>query len=155
MKSQTQPVIPHLVVTDGAKAVAFYQAAFGAKEVSRNNTPDGKKIVHCELEVNGGTIMLCDDFPEMAGGKSRTAVALGGSPVTINLTMDDVEATWSQAVKAGAKVLMPLAEQFWGAKYGQLQDPFGLIWSLSTPQRAVGEADLKAGTEKHFPSKRA
>ncbi|MBI1207916.1 MAG: VOC family protein [Azospirillum sp.] len=137
-------VLPHIVVADGDAAIAFYKAAFGAVEAFRMAVPGGTKVMHACLLINGGTLMLCDDFPEYCGGTSRAATALGGSPVTLHLNVADVDAAFARAVAAGAEVTMPLADQFWGARYGTLRDPFGHSWSLSTEVRVVPPEELAA-----------
>lgn len=137
-------VAPHLTVDGAAAAIDFYRRAFGAEEVSRITGPDGKKVMHASVLINGGLVMLNDDFPEFADGKASTPTAFGGSPVTIHLNLPDVDAVWKQAVEAGATVTMPLEDQFWGDRYGQLTDPFGHLWSLATPQREVSQEDIDA-----------
>src|SRR5262249_44644605 len=117
------PVSPYLVVDDARAAIEFYKKAFGAEELYRNELPDGNKILHAALRINGGVIMLSDDFPETKGGKSTTPKALGGTPVTIHLDLPDVDAIFKRAVDAGATVRMPLGDQFWGDRYGALRDP--------------------------------
>ena len=128
----SQLVAPHLFVDDAAKAIEFYTKAFGAVELGRHMAQDGKRIMHASLRINNSVVMLCDDFPEMNGGKGRTPKALGGSPVTIHLQVPDVDALWKQAVAAGATIEFPLADQFWGDRYGCIRDPFGHSWSLGT-----------------------
>jgi len=154
MTQKTQPIIPHLVVDNASAAVEFYVKAFGAKELRRQPAPNNpSKLLHAELELNGGRVMLCDDFPEMRGGKASTATALGGSPVTIHLTSESAEQLFNQAVKAGAKVLMPFADQFWGSRYGQIQDPFGLSWSLGTPEKPLTDDQLHKGAQQAMTAK--
>ena len=119
---------PHLTVRDAAAAIEFYKKAFGAVETVRHAGPDGKTIMHASLRIGDSPFMLNDEFPEM-GGKGPQA--LGGTPVTIHLYSGDVDALFARAVAAGAKVTMPLADQFWGSRYGQLEDPFGHRWSLA------------------------
>src|ERR1700742_4787456 len=99
------PVTAYLTVADASAAIAFYARAFGAKELARHATPDGKKLMHAALDINGGTLMLCDDFPEMNGGKRRDPQALGGSPVTLPLDLPNVDAVFARAVEAGATVV--------------------------------------------------
>lgn len=108
---------PHLVVDDAAAAIDFYVNAFGAEEIGRVPRPDGK-LVHAALRINGFTVMLNDDFPEVCGGKSMTPTSLGGTPVTIHLTVTDVDASFQRALDAGATVVAPLEDQFWGDRYG-------------------------------------
>lgn len=134
-------VSPHLVVDDAAAAIDFYVKAFGATELGRVPGPDGR-LVHAALTINGATVMLNDDFPEYNDGKSQTPTALGGSPVTIHLTVTDVEAKFARAVEAGAEVVMPLEDQFWGDRYGLVRDPFGHQWSLGQPVREVSPEEI-------------
>lgn len=134
-------VIPHLVVDDAAAAIDFYVRAFGATELGRVPGPDGR-LVHAALTINGSTVMLNDDFPEYNDGKAQNPKALGGSPVTIHLTVTDVEAKFAKAVEAGAQVVMPLEDQFWGDRYGMVRDPFGHQWSLGQPVREVSPEEI-------------
>lgn len=134
---------PHLVVDDAAAAIDFYVEAFGAEELGRVPRPDGK-LVHAAVRINGFLVMLNDDFPEVCGGKSTTPKSLGGTPVTIHLTVTDVDTKFQRALDAGATVVAPLADQFWGDRYGVVQDPFGHHWSLGQPVREVGDDEIQA-----------
>jgi PhnB protein len=134
---------PHLVVGDAAAAIDFYVKAFGAEELGRVPGPDGR-LVHAALRVNGSTVLLNDDFPEMTGGKSMTPTSLGGTPVTIHLTVTDVDAKFQRALDAGATVLQALEDQFWGDRYGMVSDPFGHRWSLGQPVREVSPEEIQA-----------
>lgn len=134
---------PHLVVDNAAAAIAFYVKAFDAVELGRVPRPDGK-LIHAALRINGFTVMLNDDFPETCGGKSMTPKSLGGTPVTMHLTVTDVDAKFQQAVEAGATVVAALADQFWGDRYGVLADPFGHHWSLGQPMREVSMEEITA-----------
>lgn len=122
-------VTPHLVCKGAAEAIEFYKAAFGATEMFRLPGPDGR-LVHASMQVNGSSIMIVDEFAEM-GGTAPTS--LGGSPVTMHLTVDDADAAAARFVAAGGTVVMPVADQFWGDRYGLVRDPFGHFWSLATP----------------------
>ena len=144
------PLTPYLTVRDAAAAIAFYVEAFGAEEIERALTPDGQKIMHAEVAVNGGLIMLSDDFVE-SPQQGSTPEALGGSPVTIHLSVENAEALWERAVAAGAEVTMPLERQFWGALYGRLRDPFGHEWSLISEMAAVSDEELREGAAEAFP----
>ena len=140
---EVQPAVsPHLVVDNAAAAIDFYVKAFDAVEYGRVPGPDGK-LIHAALNVNGSMVMLNDDFPEMSGGKSMTPTALGGTPVTIHLTVTDVDTKFQKAVDAGATVVMPLEDQFWGDRYGVLRDPFGHQWSLGQPVRRVSPEEIQ------------
>jgi PhnB protein len=144
MAIAVQPALsPHLVVDDAAAAIDFYVKAFDAEELGRVPRPDGK-LIHAALRINGFTVMLADDFPEMAGGRSMTPVSLGGTPVTLHLTVTDVDAKFARALDAGASVVMPLEDQFWGDRYGIVADPFGHHWSLGQPVREVSADEIAA-----------
>lgn len=137
------PIAPHIVVKDAAAAIDFYKAAFGAEEMFRLAASDGR-IVHASLGVCDGVVMLCDDFPEFFGGKSRSPAALGTTTVTIHLHVPDVDAAWARAVAAGCTVMQPLADQFWGDRYGKLADPFGHEWSLATTIATPSPEEMQA-----------
>ncbi len=120
-------VTPSLAVVGGVAALEFYKAAFGAKELMRNTTPDGM-LVHGRLRIGDSIVLLSDVFQ----GSDRVAPStMEATTVTLHLYSTDVESLWNRAVAAGAKVTMPLADQYWGERYGHLQDPFGHHWSLS------------------------
>jgi PhnB protein len=143
MAIAVQPALsPYLVVDDANAAIDFYIKAFGAVEVGRIPGPDGK-LIHGAVQINGFTVMLNDDFPEMTDGKSMTPKALGGTPVTIHLTVTEVETRFQQAVDAGAAVVMPLEDQFWGDRYGMVRDPFGHQWSLGQPVRELSYQEIQ------------
>jgi len=150
-------LIPEICVHDARGALAFYRKAFQAKGLSEFATPDGKKIMHAALELHGGVVFVCDDFPEASGGKARSPKHLGGSPVTIHLNCPDVHRTWKKAVAAGAKIVLPLERQFWGDVYGILVDPFGQRWSMSASEEAQKPGQdseaYKAGAETLYPTK--
>lgn len=134
---------PHLVVDDAAAAIDFYVRAFDAVELGRVPGPDGR-LIHAALRINGSVVMLNDDFPETCGGKSMTPKSLGGTPVTIHLTVTDVDTKFQHALDAGATVVAPLEDQFWGDRYGVIADPFGHRWSLGQPVREVSMDDIAA-----------
>jgi PhnB protein len=147
-------LIPELVVADARRAIDFYKQAFGAKDLGTHATPDGKKIMHSALEVNGGVIFLVDDFPERNGGKARDPKSLGGTPFTVHLNCSDVQAAWKQMIAAGATVLLPLEKQFWGDTYGIAEDPFGHRWSMSAQGEKPSDSDeYNQGAEKLYPTK--
>lgn len=118
----------YLVVNDAAAAIEFYKQAFGAEELLRLEMPDGK-IGHAEIKIGDSPIMLADAFPEMG---CVTPQSLGGSPVSIMLYVEDVDARFDQAVAAGATVKKPLADQFYGDRTGTIEDPFGHGWTIAT-----------------------
>ena len=117
---------PHLTVKGGREAVEFYKKAFGAKVRTIMPAKDGKRLMHAHLNVNGASLMLADDFPEYRDNKAAASPA----GVTLHLQVKNADKVWEKAVAAGAKVTMPLADMFWGDRYGQLLDPFGHTWSI-------------------------
>ncbi|WP_454560842.1 VOC family protein [Mycobacterium haemophilum] len=144
MAINVEPALsPHLVVDDAAGAIDFYVKAFDGVELGRVPGPDGK-LIHAAVRINGFTVLLNDDFPETCGGKSMTPTSLGGTPVTIHLTVTDVDTKFQRALDAGATVVMPLADQFWGDRYGVVADPFGHRWSLGQPVREVSMDEIAA-----------
>jgi len=120
-------VTPYLTVNGAAQAIDFYKKAFGAKELSRSPLPDGK-IMNASLDFNGSVVMLADEFPDSS---SRSPSSLGSTTVTLHIYSKDVDKLWQEALAAGARIAMPLDNQFWGERYGQLEDPFGHRWSMS------------------------
>jgi len=127
-------VTPHLSIPDrrGTEAVAFYIAAFGARELARMPSEDGR-LMHAHLAVNGGSLMLHDEFPEYVGADHPTGPYNG---VTLHLQVTDADGIWKQALDSGASVEMALQDQFWGDRYGVLRDPFGHRWSIGAPTAA-------------------
>jgi PhnB protein len=129
MDSEYGGIVPHLTVRDTDAAVRFYREAFGADELFRNSTPDGR-VFHCELLVNGSRLLLHDDFSE----SGETPDKFGGSPVTLHLYVPDVDAVYARAVAHGARAVAEPADAFWGDRYAQLEDPSGHRWSIATRQ---------------------
>lgn len=144
MAIDNQPMlVPHLVVDDAAAALDFYVKAFGAEEMVRLPGPGGK-LIHACMQLNGSMVFLNDDFPEFNDGKSTTPPALGGTPVTIHLHGEDVDGRFQRAIDAGATVVNPLEDQFWGDRYGVVRDPFGHHWSLAETVKEVDYAAMAA-----------
>lgn len=135
-----QPLSPHLVCNGAAKAIAFYKKAFGATEMMRLPGKDGR-LMHASVQINGASVMLVDEFPGMC---NQSPTTLKGTPVTIHLIVDDVDAVAKRAVKAGAKVVMPVTDMFWGDRYGVIEDPFGHRWSIATHLRDMTVKEIKA-----------
>jgi len=126
--------IPYLTVKDGEAALAFYERAFAAKTENKMKADDGKRLLHASLTINGGPLMLSDDFPEFGdSGGTKEPGRLGGTPVTVHLDVVDADAVFDKAVGAGASIVMPLENQFWGQRFGKLKDPFGHVWSIGGP----------------------
>lgn len=129
---QVQPqvrggVVAYLLVDGASKASDFYQKAFAATEVARQPVDQQGRTMHVHLYVNGSSLMLCDPYPEYGHGLQTP------QGFDLMLHVDDIDAWWSRAVAAGAEVITPVQEMFWGARYGQLRDPFGVRWSLNQP----------------------
>ena len=121
-------LMPYLAVDGAEAAIAFYETVFGATERMRMGAPGGR-IGHAELQLGDSVIMLADEFPEVG---NRSPKSIGGSPVTLTLYVEDVDATFDRAVKQGASVLRPVEDQFYGDRTGMIEDPFGHRWSIST-----------------------
>lgn len=133
----TNLIMPHLTVSDGAAAIAFYETAFWAKPLFRAAHDDGKRLMHAAVEINGAVVMLHDDFPEWTGG--QTPEKFGGSPVVIHIevsTAADVDAWHARAVAAGATPVMEPEDMFWGDRYAKITDPFGHSWAIAAPAKA-------------------
>src|SRR5262245_48093260 len=121
-------VTPYLIVNGAAAAIDFYKKAFGATEVMRFDAPGGK-VGHAEIQIGSSKIMLADEHPEMG---ARGPLSFGGSPISILLYVEDVDAVVAQAVAAGATLQRPVADQFYGDRTGGVKDPFGHVWYVST-----------------------
>lgn len=137
-------VTPHLVCDGAADAIEFYKKAFGATEMMRLPTPEGR-LMHAGIRIGDSIVMLVDEFPGWGslGPKSR-----GGTSVTIHLQVEDADAMFQQATDAGATVVMPVDDMFWGDRYGVLEDPFGHRWSIATHVRNVSPEEMQAATTK-------
>jgi PhnB protein len=120
-------ITPQLIVKGVAAAIAWYTRAFGANELLRNTAPDGARIMHSELLLGDSRFFVVDEFPGIV-----SPIELGGTTVTLHLYVPDVDALFARAVSAGATVLMEVADQFWGDRYGMLADPFGHRWSIAS-----------------------
>ena len=131
-------ITPYLVVDDARAAIEFYRRAFGAKEVMKMDGPGGK-ISHAELKIGDSMIMLSDEMP---GTGTRAPKSLGGTTAGVFLYVENADTTFQQAVAAGAKVDTPLADMFWGDRYGKLTDPFGHCWSLATHKEEVSQEEM-------------
>jgi len=139
-------VSPHIVVTDAAKAIEFYTKAFGAQEHGRFMGPDGKSVMHAELKIGNSMVMVGNEFPPSClSPKSR-----GGTSVTMHLYVENADAAFDRAVKAGCTVKMPIMDQFWGDRYGQVEDPFGHQWSIATHKQDLTKEQIAANAKAFF-----
>jgi PhnB protein len=132
-------VTPYLIVDGAARAIEFYKEAFGAEETFRMEGPGGR-VGHAEIKIGDSHVMLADEHPEMGARGPRS---FGGSPISLVLYVEDVDATVSRAVEAGAKLTRPVANQFYGDRTGGLEDPFGHAWYVATHVEDVSEEEMK------------
>jgi uncharacterized glyoxalase superfamily protein PhnB len=132
-------VTPHLICAGATKAIDFYKKAFGAEEMLRLDAPNGL-LMHAAIRIGDSTVMLADEFPGCGNLGPKT---LKGTPVVIHLSVEDVDAVVKRAVKAGATVKMPVADMFWGDRYGIVEDPFGHQWSVATHIRDVSPEEMQ------------
>lgn len=146
MTSKVKPIpegyhslTPYLIIKNAADAIEFYKKAFGATELFRIDQPDGK-IGHAEIKIGDSPIMLSDEFPEMG---HRGPQSLGGSPVSIMLYVEDVDAVVNRATTAGAKLDRPVEDKFYGDRAGSLTDPFGHIWHIGTHKEDVSPEEME------------
>lgn len=138
---------PHIVCEGAAQAIDFYKKAFNAEELARLPGPNGK-IMHAAIRIGDSVMMLMDDFPEWG---SLGPKALKGTPVTLHLYVKDVDAAMKQAVAAGAQVTMPVADMFWGDRYGQVVDPCGHRWSIATHKFDLTPQEVQENMAKMGP----
>jgi PhnB protein len=143
-------VTPYLAIKNGAKALEFYKKAFGATETFRLMMPDGR-LGHAEIRLGDSLIMLSDEFPEYGGKAPDT---LGGSPVSIHLYVEDVDAFFKRALAGGAKERKPVMDQFYGDRSGQLEDPFGHLWWVATHKEDVAPTELQRRAQEMFAAKK-
>jgi len=139
--------MPHLVCAGAADAIEFYKRAFGAVETFRLPGKDGK-LMHAAVQIGRAEIMLVDEMPEWGALSPKS---LNGTPVTIHLYVDDVDAFFERAVAAGATVKMPVADMFWGDRYGVIHDPFGHSWSIATHIRDMTAEEVQEALQNLPP----
>jgi uncharacterized glyoxalase superfamily protein PhnB len=142
-------VTPHLVVNGGAEAIEFYKKAFGAEVIDQHSGPDGKSVIHAQIKIGNSALFLADEFPGTLMKSPRSA---GTTTVNLNIYAEDADAVFDRAVKAGAKVAMPLADMFWGDRYGQVTDPFGHLWSIATHKEDVTPEEMEKRAAAFFAS---
>jgi PhnB protein len=143
-------LIPHLCCSPTSEAIEFYKKAFGAEEIHRMPAPDGKRIMHAAMRIGKSLFFLNDDFPEYCGGKKNTPTALGGTPVSLHHYVEDCDAAIKRAADAGAKVIMPASDMFWGDRYGVISDPFGHKWSFATHIKDLTADEREQGMKAAF-----
>jgi PhnB protein len=143
-------VTPYLTIKDAARALEFYKKAFGATEIYRLMMPDGR-LGHAEIRLGDSMIMLSEEFPEFGGKAPDT---LGGSPVSIHLYVEDVDAFFKKALAAGARERKPVMDQFYGDRSGQLGDPFGHVWWVATHKEDVAPEEMQKRVQTVFAGKK-
>ncbi|MGA2229944.1 MAG: VOC family protein [Tepidisphaeraceae bacterium] len=148
MELHEYAVIPHLTVKNAAAAIEFYKSVLGFNEVTRSLMPDGK-VMHCQLELRGFPILLNEYMPGMSAPQSDSQAGAGPS-ITLTINVPDVDATFAKAVAAGAKPAMPVADMFWGDRYGKIIDPFGQHWAISTHKENVSHEEANRRAAEFF-----
>lgn len=142
--------IPHLIVSDGRAALEFYEQVFGAEEGDVMIEPNGKRVMHGEVVLDGHKLFLSDEFSEKEGGSCKMPQTIGGTCVRITLQTDDADGVVERAVARGARVLMPLADMFWGARYAKIVDPFGHEWGINQQLRDQSPEETDARAAEFF-----
>lgn len=141
----------HLIVEGAADAMDFYKRAFGAEEIGRAPMPDGKKLMHGLMKVGDSMLMLVDAFEEFG---AKGPKSLGGSPVTLHVYTSDADAAFQRAIDAGCTVAMPIADMFWGDRYGKVKDPFGHEWSIATKIKDLSPDEMEKAQQAAFAAER-
>ena len=141
-----ESITTHIVVRDAARAAAWYTTTLGGEERTRLAVPGGK-LMQVELRFGDSTLMLADEFPELG---VLSPLSIGGTATVLHLRTENVDALWQRAVDAGAEVRQPLADAFWGERYGQIVDPFGHKWSLATHVRDMTQEEMRKEQEAAF-----
>jgi len=152
--NRSDQFVPHLAVSDGLAAIEFYKSVFGAEEGDRMMAPDGKRLMHGEIIIDGHKCFLSDEFGAEEGGTVKTPQTLGGTCVRITLMVDDADALVERAVAAGAKVLMPLQDLFWGARYGKIVDPFGHEWGINQQLKEQSPEETQTAAAQFFANRK-
>ena len=145
--------IPHLVVTNGLAALEFYKEVFGAEFGDQMMAPDGKRLMHGELILDGHKLFISDEFAPSEGGTCKTPETLGGTCVRITLQVNDADRIVERAVARGARVLMPVEDMFWGARYGKIVDPFGHEWGINQQLKEQTDEETQAAAAEFFAKK--
>ena len=142
--------IPHLIVSNGLAALEFYKEAFGADQGHTMMAPEGKKLLHGELTLDGHTFFVSDEFDVSEGGTCKSPHTLGGTGVRITLQVEDADAIVERAVAAGARELMPVQDMFWGARYGKIVDPFGHEWGINQQVKEQSTEETETAADEFF-----
>lgn len=137
-------VTPIFVFKDSRQAIEFYKRAFGAKELFAMPGPDGKGVMHAEVQIGDSIIMMGDENPQQA---CKSAETLGGSPISVYLYVENADAAFGRAIEAGATSQMPVADMFWGDRIGSVQDPFGYNWMIATHTKDLTQEEMAKGAQ--------
>lgn len=140
-------VTPMIMAKDARKAIEFYKRAFGADEHYAMPGPDGKGVMHAELQIGNSIFMMGEEHPQES---CKSAETMGGSPVSFYLYVENVDDAFKTAVAAGAAVQMPVEEMFWGDRVGTVQDPFGYNWTIATHTRDLTQQEIQQGAQAFF-----
>ena len=143
-------VTPYLIIKGAANAIEFYKKAFGASELMRMPDPAGR-IMHAEIKIGDSRVMMADEIPEMG---FRGPQSLGGTPVSLLVYVNDVDAQAAKATAAGAKVTRPVQDQFYGDRSGTLTDPFGHVWTLATHKEDLSPQEIQKRFEAFVKEKK-
>ena len=141
--------IPELIVKNGPAALDFYKKVFGATETERMLTPGGK-LIHGELTLDGQRFFVCDEFESHEGGTCKSPQTLNGTGVRITLLVDNADQTMDRAIAAGGRVLMPVQDMFWGARYGKMADPFGHEWGINQQLKDLTKEEENTAAKEFF-----
>jgi PhnB protein len=150
LQSEFPGPTPQLIVDNADRAISFYRTAFGADELVRNAAPDGR-VMHCELLVFGGRLIVCDDFDE---DPARSPHSLGGTTVRLHLYVSNVDDVYAKAMAAGASSVAEPEDAFWGERYAIIKDPCGHQWSLATPNENISVSELESRADAWSSSQR-
>ena len=137
----------YLIVPNAVEALEFYEKAFGAETVCRMAGPDGKSTMHAECRIGNSTVMLSEENPEWG---TRSALTIGGSPISMHLYVENADSFMDRAVAAGCEVVMPLMNAFWGDRYGKLKDPFGIEWGIATHVEDLSPEEMDRRAQEFF-----
>jgi len=140
-------VSPTLIVPNCVEAIALYKKAFGAEEIARMPGPDGKSTMHAEMRLGNSTVMMSDESPQWG---TKSPKALGGTPVSLHLYVEDADAIFKRAVSAGCTVTMPISDAFWGDRYGKVKDPFGHEWGIGTHKEDLSPEEMGKRAQAAF-----
>lgn len=146
--------VPHLIVSDGVAALKFYKEVFGAVEGDNMMSPDGSKLMHGEIVLDGHKLFVSDWFAPSDGGSLQSPEMLGGTCMRITLMTDDPDAVVERAVARGSEVLMPVQNMFWGARYGKIRDPFGHEWGINQQLKEMSAEETQAEADEFFAQQR-